>query len=272
MPGNPTVSAIILNYRTSQETLRCVEAIRKQTMGDAIEIIVVDNASADGSGEKLRGHLGSSNVRLIELSRNVGYGQGNNAGIAAAHGTYVLIVNPDTTLERDAAERMVRFLDAHPETGIIGPQLRLPDGSIRDSFRTFPTLLDLCIKRTALHFFFPGRMRRYLQWDASPHETRAVDWVVGACMMLRRSFFQELGGFDPRFFLFFEDTDLCRRSWTAGKQVVYFPEARAKDSAHRLSSGSFIALFTKSIVRIHLRSAIRYFRKWETRKAEKAEK
>jgi GT2 family glycosyltransferase len=105
-------------------------------------------------------------------------------------------------------------------------------------------------------------VRKYLQADADPDGVRDVDWVVGACLLLRRSFYEELGGFDPRFFLFFEDIDLCRRCWLAGKRVVYFPRAVATDRKRRLSEGGVFRLLTKKTGRIHVMSALRYFRKW----------
>lgn len=264
MPSNSsTISAIVLNYRTPQETLRCIDALRKQTIGSALEIIVIDNHSGDKSLTLLRPLLQQdARIILLETPENLGYGKANNLGAVRAHGEYLLIINPDTTLERDALENMLRYMEEHPDVGVIGPQLILPDGSIRDSYRTFPTPLDIFIKRTWLRFFFPKRMGAYLQWNADPHEVRPVDWIVGACLFLRKDFFEELGGFDPRFFLFFEDTDLCRSSWAAGKKVVYFPLAKARDGENRLSAGSSFVFFTKKTARIHLWSAMKYFWKW----------
>lgn len=259
----PTVSAIVLNYRTPADTVRCTEALLRQTIASDIEIIIVDNHSCDHSLQILRGLLGKgTSIQILETTKNIGYGRGNNLGAERAKGEFLLIINPDTTLEPQALERMVQYLRAHSDIGILGPQLLLPNGKIRDSFRTFPTPTDILIKRSVLRFFFRKRMSAYLQWGAHSQETRDVDWVVGACLLIRKKFFQELGGFDPRFFLFFEDTDLCRRCHAASKRVVYFPEAKACDSAHRLSEGGLLTIFTKKTVRIHLMSALKYFWKW----------
>lgn len=262
--GKPIVSAIVLNYRTPLDTLRCVDALTKQTIAPELETIIVDNHSGDASVAMFRNLLGQKlpSIHILETTANLGYGRANNLGAKSAKGEFILIINPDTTLESDALERMLTFLRAHPDIGILGPQLVLPNGNIRDSFRTFPTLADIFIKRTFLRFLFRKRMSEYLQWHEDPQKTRDVDWVVGACLLLRRDFFHELGGFDPRFFLFFEDTDLCRRCSLAGKRVVYFPEAKAKDGEHRLSSGGLFTIFTKKTVRLHLRSAVKYFWKW----------
>jgi GT2 family glycosyltransferase len=260
----PTISAIILNYRTWQDTTRCIQALLQQTIARELEILVVDNHSRNDSIGSLRNRWRSHpQVRLLEAPRNIGYGRGNNLGAAFARGEYLLIVNPDTLLLPEALERMLRFLQNHPDVGIVGPRLTFPDGNIRDSFRTFPSPKDVFIKRTLLRTLFSKRLRTYLQKDADPQRTRDVDWVVGACLFLRRDLFQELGGFDPRFFLFFEDTDLCRRCLQAGKRVVYFPEAEALDGEHRLSSGGLFSLLTKRTVRIHITSALKYFWKWQ---------
>ena len=266
-PMPPLISAIVLNYRMPEDTLRCVAALQAQTIAGEMEIIVVDNHSQDGSMRTLRTLLGpGKRIQILETPTNLGYGRGNNLAVERAQGRFLLIVNPDTVLEPDAARCMVTFLEAHPDVGIVGPQLVFADGRIRDSFRTFPTPTDIFIKRTFLRFLFPKRMSEYLQWNENPHLTRDVDWVVGACLCMRRSLFQELGGFDPRFFLFFEDTDLCRRCWAVQKRVVYLPAAKAQDSAHRLSSGGFLTIVWKKTVRIHLRSALTYFWKWRGRR------
>ncbi|MBI4129268.1 glycosyltransferase [Candidatus Peregrinibacteria bacterium] len=123
-------------------------------------------------------------------------------------------------------------------------------------------MTDLLIKRTFLRHIFPGRMRRYLQWDLDPGMVRDVDWVVGACLLIRRTLLDQIGSFDPRFFLFFEDIDLCRRSWEVGKRVVYFPKVTAMDRKHRLSEGGLFSLLFHRTGRAHIRSALSYFWKW----------
>lgn len=259
----PLVSCIVLNYRSSLDAEHCVAALLAQTLTD-LEVILIDNHSEDDSLSRLtvlaRRH--GNRVRTVAARRNLGYGQGNDLGIHAAQGEFLLIVNPDTILEQDTLETMVCFLREHPDVGIVGPKLIEPDGTVRDSFRTFPTFTDLVIKRTALRFLFRNRLRDYLQWDEDHHQVRDVDWIVGACLLMRREVYHDLRGFDPRFFLFLEDTDLCRRCWQRGLRVVYLPQARARDSHHRLSSGGFLSLFTKRTVRIHMASALKYFWKW----------
>ncbi len=255
----PTVSAIVLNYRTPQDTVRCVRAL----LGQTVEIIVVDNHSEDDSIGVIRNTFKDEpRVKILEAGRNRGFAHGNNMGERRAEGAYILIINPDNELERGSLEKMVAAMEADPSIGILGPQLVHADGTIRDSYRTFPTLSDLLIKRTMLRTLFKQRMRRYLQHGVDPSLVRDVDWLAGACLLLRRDLYEQLGGFDTRFFLFFEDTDFCRRAWGSGRRVVYFPHARATDRKHRLSEGGLLTLFTKRTVRIHLQSAFKYFWKW----------
>lgn len=257
------VSAVVLNYRTPQEAVRCVEALLRQTIAHSLKIFVIDNHSCDDSIGVLRNRLRKyTNVHILESPRNVGYARGNTLALQRAQGDYILIINPDNTLELPGLERMVHAMEEDLTIGILAPRLLHEDGTIRDSYRTFPSVMDLLIKRTVLRHVFPGRMRQYLQWGQDPSVSRDVDWVVGACLLIRRTLLEQIGFFDPRFFLFFEDIDLCRRSWETGKRVVYFPEVTATDRKHRLSEGGLLSLLLHRTGRAHIWSAFSYFWKW----------
>lgn len=259
----PLISALVLNYRTPQEAVRCVEALLRQAPCGGLEVLVIDNHSCDDSIGVLRNRLGKhANVCILESPRNVGYARGNALAFSRARGTYLLVINPDNALESESLGRMVAAMERDPDVGILAPRLLHEDGTVRDSYRTFPSVTDLLIKRTVLRRVFPGRMRRYLQWDRDPMAVRDVDWVVGACLLIRRSLLERIGSFDPRFFLFFEDIDLCRRSWEASMRVVYFPLATAMDRKHRLSEGGLLSLLCHRTGRAHLASAAKYFWKW----------
>ena len=235
----------------------------RQTIADSIEIFVVDNHSCDDSIGVIRNRLAQfPSVHILESPRNAGYARGNMLALRHARGMYLLIINPDNTLEPAGLERMVTAMEQDFTIGILAPRLLHEDGTVRDSYRTFPSVTDLLIKRTILRHVFPGRMRRYLQWDLDPGMVRDVDWVVGACLLIRRTFLEEIGSFDPRFFLFFEDIDLCRRVLEAGKRVVYFPQVTATDRKHRLSEGGLFSLLFHRTGRTHIRSAVSYFWKW----------
>lgn len=234
-------------------------------MADRMEILVVDNHSDDDSTGILRSRLGAvSGVRILEARCNDGFGAGYGIGIAQACGTYVLINNPVKKLFPHSLQLMVDALEQDPTIGIVAPKLIHDDGTVRLSARNFPSPLDVIIKRTFLRKWFRGRMNRYLQMDKSPDERRDTDWVIGGCFLMRTELLRSIGGFDPRFFLFFEDIDLCRRCWNAGKRVVYLPEATATDRKQRLSEGSAMTLLSTPVGRAHIASAVKYFRKWKT--------
>ncbi len=260
--SSPIVSAIVLNFRSPQEAVRCVQALLRGHQ-HWLEIILVDNHSTDDSIGILRNRTGRMpQIRIVEAPRNIGFGQGYNLGARHAHGKYLLINNPAKLLHSDALEKMVAMMERDPTIGILGPRLVQEDGSTRDSFRTFPSILDVVAKRTPLKHLVPGRMRRYLRSDVDPHESHDTDWVIGGCFLIRRDLWEKLHGFDPRFFLFFEDIDLCRRAWAAGQRVVYFPDAQATDRKRRLSEGGVTSLLLRKTGRSHIASAVKYFWKW----------
>ncbi|MDB4978522.1 MAG: hypothetical protein JWM56_708 [Candidatus Peribacteria bacterium] len=263
-PLHPYIaSALVLNYRSPRETVGCVRALLAQTIADQLEVLIIDNYSDDDSIGIIRNTFSQEpKVRMIEKPLNTGYGAGNNKGENYATGKYLLIINPDNKLEPDGLEKMIHAMEADETIGILAPKLVHEDGSIRESARSFPTVWGVFIKRTLLRHFFRDSVERYLHSKEDPTKTRDVDWVVGACFLMRRTLFKELQGFDERFFLFFEDADLCRRIWQTGKRVVYFPHVQATDRKLRLSQGGFVTIFTKWTVREHLKSAARYFWKW----------
>jgi N-acetylglucosaminyl-diphospho-decaprenol L-rhamnosyltransferase len=198
-------------------------------------------------------------VRIVEMPDNVGYGRANTYAASLALGEYLFIINPDNTLQRDTLERMVSILQQDPSIGILAPQLQYSTGGIRPSARPFPTLLELMTKRLFPSFWMQQYQRFLHQMKGDCVD---VDWLAGTCILLPRLLFVSLGGFDARFFLFFEDIDLCRRIHYAQKRVVYCRSIIAFDQPERLSGGSLFSVFLKKTTRIHLMSAVRYFWKW----------
>jgi N-acetylglucosaminyl-diphospho-decaprenol L-rhamnosyltransferase len=260
---SPLVTAIILNYRTPKETVCCVHALIDQGLGDDMEILVVDNHSNDESIGILHARLRDlPNVRILESKENAGFGRGYNIGLRQAKGTYVLLNNPSKILSKGSIEAMATLLKNDPSIGIVGPKLRHSDGSLRSSARALPSPVDVLIKRTFLRSLFPARIARYLQTKEHPDKMRDADWVIGGCLMMPRALMEDIGGFDPRFFLFFEDIDLCRECWKRGKRVVYFPMATALDRKRRLSEGGVFSLLGSMVGRAHIASGWKYFRKW----------
>jgi GT2 family glycosyltransferase len=197
-------------------------------------------------------------VRLIANSENVGFTVGNNQGIAASQGRYVLLLNPDTEIVGNALATMVEYMDHHPQVGVLGPQLLNPDGSIQSSRRRFPTLATAFLESTILQQWFPDNavLRRYYVLDQPEDETQEVDWVTGACLLARREAIEEVGLLDEGFFMYSEELDWCHRIKAQGWEVVYLPMARV------IHYGAQSSEQVKPFQHVQFqRSKIRYFRK-----------
>lgn len=228
-----------------------------------MNVIVIDNHSDDDSIGILRNRLGHlPHVRVVEARKNAGFGGGYAYGIAQVESRYLLINNPAKILQPEALRLMVERMERDPTLGIIAPKLMHEDGSIRSSARAFPRLFDVIAKRGSARSGQMKSVRRYLQSDASPDKERETDWVIGGCMLIRTDVIKELGGFDERFFLFFEDIDLCRRVRALGKSILYFPQAVALDRKQRYSDMPLWKLPLKKAGRAHVASAVKYFWKW----------
>ena len=261
----PLVSIVILNYRNALKTVRCVQELQKQTLIDQCEIIIVDNHSNTDSMGILRTRLRHiPRLRIIETSRNGGFGHGYNAGALHALGEYILINNPDKILEPSGIEKLYNTIKNDESIGIIAPKILHHDGTQRLSARRYPQPLDVVIKRVAFfQSWFPSRLRRYVLADLDLEKEQRVDWIVGGLLMIPRVLFHLLRGFDKRFFLFFEDVDLCRRCHELGKDVLYYPRVVAHDRKKRLSEGNVFTLLGTRVGRAHIASALKYFWKWK---------
>jgi GT2 family glycosyltransferase len=251
----PDLSVVIVNWNVRDLLRRCLESVLVH--GDpGTEVIVVDNASTDGSVEMIRTEF--PQVTLIANNDNLGFSGGNNQGIAAAHGRYVLLLNADTEVLGDAFSVLVQFMDAHSEVGLVGPQLLYPDGRVQSSRRHFPTLATLFLESTWLESLAPpSLLNRYYVLDQPDAALLDVDWVVGAAMLIRREAIQQVGGLDKGFFMYSEELDWCRRIKAAGWRVVYQPAAQI---IHHVGKSSEQAIPARHIN--FQRSKIRYAHKY----------
>ena len=190
-----------------------------------LEIVVVDNGSGDGSVEMVRGEF--PGVRLVANEANRGFTAANNQGLALSRGRWLLLLNPDAELVGDALSTMVEYMQAHPDVGALGPQLRYPDGSLQPSRRRFPTFATALVESTVIQEWWAdnGLLRRYYMADTRDDAVQPVDWVVGACLLIRREAYDQVGGLDEGFFMYSEEMDWCRRLKSAGWEVVYLPTA-----------------------------------------------
>ncbi|RME31146.1 MAG: glycosyltransferase family 2 protein [Thermoflexia bacterium] len=249
------LSILIVNWNVRDLLRRCLYSILANQSPGQLEIIVVDNGSADGSVEMVRTEF--PQVHLIANPDNRGFPAANNQGLAIAQGRYILLLNPDTEVVGNALETMVAFADAYPDVGIVGPQLLNPDGTIQSSRRRFPTLATAIFESTWLQPCAPRRLlAHYYVLDRPDDEVQDVDWVTGAALMARREAVDQVGPLDEGFFMYSEELDWCRRFRDAGWRVVYLPAAQVVHYGGKSSEQVLPARH------IHFQaSKIRYFRK-----------
>lgn len=243
------VGAVVVNYNARDHLLACVRSLRDD---GADEVVVVDNASADGSVAALR--AADPDAVVVEAGANLGFGAAANRGVALTTGEFVAVMNPDVVIEPGTLKALAERLAASPALGAVGPRIDNPDGSWYPSARSFPTLWDAA-GHAFLHYVSPRNRfsRRYklLDWD---HGTgRLVDWVAGTFMMVRREAFEAVGGFDERYFMYVEDVDLCWRLRRAGWAVAYEPAGRV---THTIGASSELAPYR--MILAHHRSLLRF--------------
>lgn len=235
----PEVAAILVNYNAGDELARALRSIADEMAGRPWEAVVVDNASVDGSATSVEAF--APTVRLVRNTANVGFARGVNQGLAASTAPLVLIMNPDCRLMAGAVTALRNVLATHPGCAIVGPRILNPDGSVQGSARGDPNMLTGLFGRTTmlrrLAPFLPIARRNVVTEQAirSGDASVTVDWLSGACMLARRDALMKVRGFDERFFLYWEDADLCRRLRERGDHVRYVPGATA---IHRVGQSS----------------------------------
>ena len=214
----PSISVVVVTYNALPWIERCLESVR------AYETIVVDHGSTDGTVGRIRERF--SGVRLVE-QENKGLAAGWNRGLAEAGGEYFLLLNSDAWMVGDAVERLLAFAAENPRAAVVGPRLRYPDGTLQPSVRGFPTLWRLATEYLFLRKLAPrSRLLNGFYAGGFDHdEVREVEFVMGACMLVRRTAVDEVGGLDEDFFLFSEETDWCYRFRQAGWKVLFYPGA-----------------------------------------------
>lgn len=221
------LSVIIVSWNAKSFLLECLKSVIEQTAQFDTEIIVVDNASIDGSVDAVR--AGFPQVKLIKNTANLGFAKANNIGIAQSSGEYVCLINSDVTVLEGCIRNMADYLDENPRIGMLGPKILNSDGSLQSSCRGFPTLWNNLCRALALDSFFPrlqvfgGNMMRYWRHD----EIRSVEVLSGCFWMVRREALDGVGLLDERFFIYAEDIDWCRRFHESRWDVMFFPLAEA---------------------------------------------
>lgn len=216
------LSIIIVNYNVKEFLKNLLDSINKASQNLSLEIIVVDNASDDGSIEMIKEKF--PNVILIENKSNLGFGKANNQGLKIANGNFFLLINPDTLVAEDTFIKMIDFFNSHPKAGMAGCKILNPDGTLQLACRrSFPGPWTAFTKVTGLSSIFPKSklFARYNLTYLDENQTYEVDAISGSFMMLRKEVYQKVGGFDEQFFMYGEDLDLCYRIQKAGYKIYY---------------------------------------------------
>jgi GT2 family glycosyltransferase len=251
------LSIIIVNYNVKEFVSNCLKSIFESKFESDYEVIVIDNASKDGSVEMILKKF--PQVRLIPNKANYGFAKACNQGIAIAQGEYVFLINPDSEVESFTFDRIVGYMDSHPEVGIGGCFLYYPDGKIQSSFYKFTSLTNHLGRTLLLYSFLP---KNYLTapffWDYfGPGES--IERVCGGAMVVRRMALEEVGPFDESFFLYYEDEDLCYRMrqkrWKIapipGTKIIHYHNQSGKENTRQ-------AIFSA------YQSQFRFFRKYHS--------
>lgn len=249
---------ILVNYNTTPLLLKCLQTLEQQRLDVDHRVVVVDNHSLDGGCDQIAAQYPS--VTLIRNAENGGYAKAVNQAIREFNSDYILVLNPDIEVTPGAIKTMLAFMTKTPDAGIVGGKLLNPDGTLQHSCRTFYTLPVLLLRRTFLGKLFPNStlIAHHLMLDWDHNSVREVDWMLGACLMIRRDALKEVGLMDERFFLYFEDVDWCYRMKKGGWKVYYLPEARMIHH-HQRHSAKGVLNKTKLY---HLTSMLHFYAKW----------
>ena len=235
----------------------CLSSLQGGLEGVEAEVFVVDNDCRDDSAAVAKALFPSATV--LPTGTRSGFSRSNNLALKQAEGRHLLILNPDTEVHPGALATLVRYMDEHPKVGAAGPRLINPDGTLQHSCRAFPSLRSVFFRWLP---FGPQSvkdraLRRYLALDWDHASARPVDWVMGACLCVRRAAVDEIGYMDEGFRLYYEDIDWCYRMWQGGWEVHYVPESRV---VHQYQRTSARRVFNRATA-THARSVVRFFAK-----------
>ncbi len=217
------ISIVIVNWNTKQLLLNCIHSIYDTVKKASFEIFVVDNGSTDGSVEAVLQTC--PGVKVIANTSNLGFAKANNLALKRIQGRHAVLLNSDTILKEASLENMLQFMETHPEAGICGPQLLNEDGSKQNSVGDFPTLLSEFMSKGLFRGLFPAQYRETFKFkNAEFRGPTAVDFIVGACMMARKTAVDEIGMLDEDYFFLYEEVDWCFRMKKAGWLVYHLPD------------------------------------------------
>lgn len=258
------LSIIVTSYKNPELLKLCLTSIRKNYGGTDYELIVADSETEEATEMMMREDF--PDVIFAPSENNIGFGGTVRNGYARSHGRFILVLNGDVLIRKGSIETLLEYIKKHPETGIVGPQLLGFNDKFQPSCFRFYTPLTILYRRT-----FLGKMpfaKKHLAWFAMEdydHKTiRPVGWLMGSALMTRREAVDKVGLIDPHFWMYFEDTDWCRRFWENGYKVIYDPEAQIYHYHGKGSAGKSVVktLLSNRLAWAHIASAIYYFKKY----------
>jgi len=251
------ISIIILSYKMKGLVRNCLRALQDAQLDLLHEIIIVDNGSQDNI-EELQQQF--PDIKIVIAPENLGMGAGNNLGIKKARGKYLLMLNPDIYIFPGAIEKMYNYIKDKPDIGLVSPRLLNPDKTLQYTCYRWHQPLTPLYRRT-----FLGRLKwaqkkidHFLMTDFDHQTIQAVDWCQGSCFLIPKEVIDQVGQFDEQFFMYFEDTDLCRRIWQKGYQIIYLGDTELIHLHTRASQGGLTQIISNKLTREHIKSWIRY--------------
>jgi GT2 family glycosyltransferase len=256
--SNARIQFVIVNYRTAELTIRCIQSMISVGIPER-DIVIVDNHSQDGSVEIISSKI--AEAKLVQSDRNGGFAAGVNLGIRFTEANYVLVLNPDTVFISNFTNEVTSILEADHSIGVIGLNLLNPDLSPQYSARRFYSMLDILIRRTRLRAVWPWTLlndRHLMKSNLASGALFDADWVLGTGFVVRKAMFENLSGMDEGYFMYMEDVDLCARVWQSRSRVVCAPTAAIIHDHQRKSAKSPISRASW----IHLTSLRRFSKKF----------
>jgi len=253
------ISVILVSYNTIEMTKKALNDLFASVGNLKIEVFMIDNASRDNSAEVLRREY--PNITLIENTQNVGFGRANNQALPHISGKYVLLLNTDAFVQPDTLLKTMLFMDEHPKYGMLGVKLLGRDGTLQPSCRYFPTSWNIFLERTNLKKFFKNtKLIDDLAWDHN--SVKDCDWVPGCYALIRKTVIDQVGLFDPRYFLYYEEVDHCLAAKRAGWEVVYYPDTTVVHiGGESAKQEAAISSKSRQIEALQIESELLYFRK-----------
>lgn len=248
------VSACIVSYGGYEEVVKAARSLLAHTQKTELTLYLVDNASPDGTGEKLAATHFGKRAQVVRLARNVGFGSGHNTVLAQLDSRYHAVVNPDVELDTDAISQLCAWLDAHPQAVMATPRLLFPDGREQYTAKRFPTAAAILSRQIPLPFL-KNVERRYLMLDEDLEKVQEVGFCSGSFFVIRTEVFRAMGGFDESYFMYVEDADITRKALAYGK-AYYVPQVSVYHAWHRDANKKWKNFW------MQVRSMCHYWHKW----------